>query len=324
MVRLLITGITGLIGRSVLEQILQRHLDYQVTAIIRPGTDPDRYTQFASQIDLIQLDLADIHGLKKFLQDSEFDLILHIGALRGGRKFSHTEYLRSNLLSTQQMVEYCKNSDRKLIFCSSVGVFGAIPQELPANNQSPRNPDNYYHFTKIEAEKAINRAALNGLNAAILRPSITYGRGDFGFPYQLVRMIKAHRFPMINKRVWIHLCHIDTITNAFIWLLTNEFRPGLALNVADREPVQLNDLVNFISRQVHNKSYHPLLTIDRKFFRWGEAIARLLKNELWVSRFQLISRSWFYSVAETYELMGLPETWTIPGIQVTIADYLES
>jgi nucleoside-diphosphate-sugar epimerase len=323
MARLLITGITGLIGRSVLSGILERHLDFQITALVRPETDKQRYAAFAGAIDVIPMDLGDIHGLKNYLRDSEFDVILHIGALRGGRRFPKAEYLKSNLLSTEQIIEYCKTKNCKLIFCSSVGVFGAIPEELPANNETPRNPDNYYHYTKIEAEKLINRAVLNGLNAAVLRPSITYGSGDQGFPYQLVKLVKTHRFPMINKRTWIHLCHVDTITNAFLWLLSNEFQPGLALNVADREPVQLNDLVNFISRQVHGKSYHPLLTFDRKFFRWGEAVARLLKNELWVSRFQLISRSWFYGVREAYELMGIPETFTIPGIQITIKDFLE-
>ncbi len=323
MARLLITGVTGLIGASVLKAILHRQLDFQITALVRPGTSFERYAGFETEVEIVQLDLADTEGLKGFLKGREFELVAHIGALRGGRKFPREQYLRTNLICTQLLVEYCQQREAILLYCSSVGVFGAIPRELPANNESERNPDNYYHYTKIESEKLINHAVLNGLKAAILRPSITYGRGDQGFPYQLVRLVKAHEFPMINKRVWIHLCHIDTITNAFIWLLTNEFKPGLALNVADREPVQLNDLVNFISRQVHGKSYHPLLYFDRKFFRLGEHIAKLLKSELWVSRFELISRSWFYYVADTYQLMQIPETYTIPGIQITIADYLE-
>ncbi|MCB5245258.1 MAG: NAD-dependent epimerase/dehydratase family protein, partial [Candidatus Cloacimonetes bacterium] len=38
MQRLLITGITGLIGKSVLTAILQEQLDYEITALIRPNT----------------------------------------------------------------------------------------------------------------------------------------------------------------------------------------------------------------------------------------------------------------------------------------------
>jgi hypothetical protein len=57
------------------------------------------------------------------------------------------------------------------------------------------------------------------------------------------------------------------------------------------------------------------------FFALGEFFARKLKNELWVSRFQLISRSWIYDVRDTYNLMGLKERYTIPGILETIKDY---
>ncbi|MBW6514512.1 MAG: NAD(P)-dependent oxidoreductase [Candidatus Syntrophosphaera sp.] len=322
MPRLLITGVTGLIGRSVLQAILADKLDYRITALIRPGTLQERYSAFRTQLEVVKLDLSDTPKLKAFLAENKFDVVVHIGALRGGRKFSRDEYLRANYHSTQQLVEHCLANGAKLLYCSSVGVFGAIPEELPANNATPRNPDNYYHYTKIESEKIINQAILKGLHAAILRPSITYGKGDHGFPYQMVKLISRHYFPLINKRIWIHLCHIDTITGAFLWLLKNEFRSGLSLNVADREPVELNLLVNFISRELHGGNYHKLINIDRIFFRWGEWLAGLLKNELWLSRFQLISRSWFYYVADTYELMGLPETFTVPGMKITIADFL--
>lgn len=321
MPRLLLTGITGLIGKSVLQEVLRRHSEYQITALVRPGTVSQRYQAFSTQLEVVKLDLGDAQGLRDFLAQNRFDTVMHIGALRGGRKASREEFLAVNLRSTQQLAEHCLRQDSRLIYCSSVGVFGAIPDELPANRETEYNPDNLYHYTKIESEKFINQAVLKGLKAAILRPSITYGQGDRGFPYQLVKMVSQKRFPLINKRVWLHLCHVDTITRAFVWLLEHAFQPGLALNVADREPVQLLDLMNFISRQLNRENYSSLLKLDQIFFRWGEALARALRNELWQSRFQLISRSWFYYVADTYQLMGLPETFTIPGLQITIDDF---
>ncbi len=323
MSRLLITGVTGLIGRSVLKAILAEKMDHQITALIRPGTIQERYSAFRSQLEVVKIDLADTQSLKSYLDENAFDVVVHIGALRGGRKFSKEEYLRANFLSTQQFVEHCLKNDSRLVFCSSVGVYGAIPEELPANNSTERNPDNFYHYTKIECEKVINQAVLKGLKAAILRPSITYGKGDRGFPFQLVKLISQNRFPLITKRIWIHLCHVDTITAAFIWLLRNNFRPGLSLNVADREPVELANLVNFISREVHGDAYGKRFRVDMIFFHWGELLARLVRSELWTSRFQLISRSWFYYVADTYELMGLPATFTIPGIKIVIAELAE-
>lgn len=317
---ILITGITGLIGRSVLNAMLGLDDELRITALVRPGTGVQRFAGFVGRVDIVEIDLADLTGLCKFLDASSFDVVVHIGALRGGRSYSKEVFQRANLLATQQITEFCLKQGATLLFCSSVGVFGAIPQELPANNLSPRNPDNFYHFTKIESEKSIQQAVLRGLKAAILRPAITYGPGDNGFPSQMVKMIGRRIFPLINKRVWIHLCHIDLITRAFIWLLTHDWEPGLALNVADREPVQLHSLVHFISRQLTGKNYPARIKVDRSLFHLGETVARKLKNELWISRFELISRSWFYEVLPTFELMDLPPIFTIPAIQIVIDD----
>ncbi|HNV93197.1 MAG: NAD(P)-dependent oxidoreductase [Candidatus Cloacimonas sp.] len=322
--RLLITGITGFIGRNVLKELMNTCPDYSITALVRPQTHPNRYSEFGKDLRIIEIDLADTASLKEFLFTNEFDTILHIGALRGGRKFPKETYLRSNVYSTGQMVEYCLAKEARLIYCSSVGVFGAIPQELPAGPETEKNPDNYYHYTKIESERIVNRAILNGLKASIIRPSIAYGEGDFGFPYQLVKLVDKYMFPLINRPIWIHLCHIDALVKAFVYLATNEWKSGLTLTIADREPVRLQALVDFISRQLHNKNYPGVLTFDRIFFAWGEKLARMLKNELWISRFELISKSWFYDVTAYYDIMereGIKPHFTIPEFEITIKDY---
>ncbi len=325
MPKVLITGITGLVGGSVLKALLAKPVVSKITALVRPGTHPSRFREYADRIRIVEIDLGDIPALKEFLFTNEFDIILHIGALRGGRNFSRQDFINTNLSSTEQMVEYAIAKDAKLIFCSSVGVFGAIPVEHPANMQTPKNPDNLYHYTKIEAEKAINRAVLTGLKAAIVRPSITYGKGDKGFPWQLVKMVDKKIFPLINKRIWIHLCHIDALVNAFMWLVEHDWKSGFTLIVADREPIQLESLVNFISRQLRGSSYPRLMHFDRYLFAWGEKLARLFKNELWISRFELISKSWFYDVSTFHELMeqeGINPSFTIPTFKIIIDDYL--
>ncbi|HRY83330.1 MAG TPA: NAD-dependent epimerase/dehydratase family protein, partial [Candidatus Cloacimonadota bacterium] len=90
---LLITGITGLIGKAVLRKILSSIPDYSVTALVRPNTALSRFQEFANQIEIVPLDLTDTSGIRDFLKTREFETILHIGALRGGRKFKKDEYL---------------------------------------------------------------------------------------------------------------------------------------------------------------------------------------------------------------------------------------
>lgn len=317
--KILITGITGLIGRSVLDKLINLNGDYEITALIRPHTSRSRFSQYSDRINVTFLNLGDTEGLKSFLNSTKFDIILQIGALRGGRNYSQKAFYRANVQSTEQLVENALLNQARLIFCSSVGVFGAIPEEIPANNETPYLADTYYHYTKIACERVINRAILKGLNAVIVRPSITYGIGDHGFPQQLVKMVRNRIFTISNKPIWMHLCHIETISTAFVKLATEKVGiQGKSYNVADVEPVQQRDLVNFIHRQIYNRNYPQILTIDNDILRAGEWIARKLRNELWTSRFELISHSWFYQVHEAYDELDLPQHFTIPDINCII------
>jgi nucleoside-diphosphate-sugar epimerase len=325
MKRILITGITGLIGKSVLSKLIQFNDTYDITAIIRPDTNPKRFLGYKDKIKIEYIDLTNIEALKVYLSRESFHIILHIGAIRGGRRFSKQLYYDANVRATEQLVDNSLKNKSRFIFCSSVGVFGAIPDEIPANNESPYKEDNYYHYTKIVAEKIINRAILKGLDAVILRPSITYGTGDKGFPYQLVKMVNNNIFPICNKNIWIHMCNIDTIASAFIKLINEKSSiTGVSFNIADVEPVQLKDLVNFIKRQLSGRNYSKLLVFDSSLFTIGYFLSNLIHSDLWKSRFELISKSWFYSVRESYLQLDLPSHFTIPDFNIVIKDFTQN
>ena len=317
--KILITGISGFIGRNVLRLLIQKK--HEITAIVRPNTNPVRIEEFENQIEIVEIDLTDIKKLRDYLEKNSFETIIHIGAIRGGRKFSKSDYFDANVNATEQLAINAKSNNSKLIFCSSVGVFGVIPLELPANNFTKRQPDNYYHLTKIRAESIIQKYILYGLKAAIIRPSITYGIGDYGFPYTLMKLVDKRLIFLPDRDVIIHLASVDLVSQAFVKLIETEFKPGVAYNVADKEPVELHELVNFINTELKGKSYSNKRSIDIKYFKYGEKIARFFKNETWVARFELISKSWFYNTISTYDDLSLKPTETIPNFKAVIDWY---
>ena len=312
--KILITGISGFIGRNVLRQLLQSY--DSITAIIRPGTKLKRIEEFVNKVEFAEIDLTDIITLKEYLDENSFETIIHIGAVRGGRKLSNSEYFDANVNATEQLVINARDNDSKFIFCSSVGVFGAIPLEVPANNSTKRQEDNYYHFTKIRAEAIIQKYVLYGLKAAIIRPSITYGTNDYGFPFTLTKLIDKKFLFLPDQNVKIHLANIKVITQSFIRLIEIDYQPGICYNVADSHPVELHKLADFINNELKNKPYSSKKDIDIKYFRKGEKIADFFKSELWKARFQLISRNWFFNVENSYIDLNLKETNTIPNFKI--------
>lgn len=319
--KVLLTGITGFIGRNLAER-LERN-GCAITALIRPGTASSRLRQFADRpaVTISEVDLTDTRALAIHLTKGHWDVIFHIAAVRGGRRVSSQEYFRVNVGTTEEIGRYARDHSTRLIFCSSVGVYGAVPSTLPAWIGTALRDDNYYHYTKIEAERRLQGLVQEGLDCVMLRPAITYGAGDYGFPYTLVRLVDTGMLVLPARPVEIHLADVDMLCQAFWAAALKSLPSGSVYNVADRHPVQLKALADFIHLRLRGTTYPGWKRLPLVAFRVGEWITTLVRNELWKARFELISRSWFYEVGALKTELGVEQPNTIPAFEKVISWY---
>lgn len=322
--KVLITGITGFIGGKVCERLIENEYEV-ITALIRPGTRKERYQKFEDRdIKCEFKELTDRYSVEQIFNKYKFDIVYHIAAIRGGRDFSKKEYFDVNVNVTKTIARECIKNNTKLIFCSSVGVFGAIPKELPPTENTPRQDDNYYHYTKIEAEKELQKLVNQGLEVIIIRPAITYGIGDFGFPFNLIKLVDTGLMVLPRKDIKINMVNLKTLTRAFIQAGKTKLESGSAYNIADKTPVSLKKLVNHINLRLKDKNYLSWKTIPTFIFDFFDFIfSHLLKNELWKARIELISKSWYYDVTPAERDLNFKAENTIPGINYVIDWYKE-
>ena len=162
---------------------------------------------------------------------------------------------------------------------------------------------------------------MRGVQAYIVRPAITYGVGDYGFPFTLVKLIDKKMLPVSLKRTKIHLTNVEILASTFKKLAELDLPSGSTFIVADSKPVDFWDLINFISNKLHSEDYPKSRFIHPLYFSMGEKIAKFIHSELWLSRFELISKSWFYDVKNSYEKLNLKKIKTIPDFKVVIDWY---
>lgn len=140
---------------------------------------------------------------------SDADIIIH---LAGSRDFLDMEKAREgNVELTRKIVEAAPEEAR-VIFSSSISVYGKRLTQNPADENSPLHPDTAYAKTKLEAEGIVSKRE----NSVILRIGPVYGEG-FGEYFKVLRMIEKGKMRIIGDgKNRIPFVHAEDVAEALV------------------------------------------------------------------------------------------------------------
>lgn len=119
----------------------------------------------------------------------------------------------------------------------------------------------------------------------------------------------------------IHLVDVNYLAEAFIKAATLDLKNGSAYNVVDKNPVEICDLINFISQKLKGRNCPKIKTLPKIVFRIGKKFSDLLRNEAWKTRFELISKNWFYDSRTAENNLKIIPKETIPNFEYVINWY---
>jgi UDP-glucose 4-epimerase len=121
---------------------------------------------------LVEGDLADKPKVNELLATGRFDAVMHFAALLNvGESVAHPlAYYRNNVANTLNLLECMRDAGlRRLVFSSTCAVYGE-PDELPLQEDMPKNPISPYGASKLAVEWMLEHsAAAWGLGAVALR-----------------------------------------------------------------------------------------------------------------------------------------------------------
>jgi len=170
--KVLIIGGAGYIGSHVVKEMMKAGHKVTVFDNLSSGL---RCNLFPEN-DFIYGNILIPQDLEKAFEKG-FDAFVHLAAFKaaGESMIEPEKYSVNNITGTINIMNAAvKYGCKKMIFSSSAAVFGA-PEYLPIDEEHPKNPENYYGFTKLEIErfmawydqlKGMRFAALRYFNAA--------------------------------------------------------------------------------------------------------------------------------------------------------------
>jgi len=173
MKKIFITGITGLLGTNLANELLD--LNYEVTAIIR---NPDKYIgKRTSNLNLVQMDLWGNydHYLK------ETDIIVHIAAETRTHFIKYDDYKKINYDATIRLFEKAKEQKvSQFVFISTANTVGyGNSSSLGNETKEIQKPftNLFYAQSKLNAEKYLLSQNTN-IQVKILNPTFMIGAFD--------------------------------------------------------------------------------------------------------------------------------------------------
>ena len=170
--KVLVIGGAGYIGSHVVKEMMKKGHEVTVFDNLSSGLRENLFkeNEFIYGNILISEDLD-----KAFSKG--FDAFVHLAAFKaaGESMVNPEKYSVNNITGTLNIMNQAvKHGCLKMIFSSSAAVFGE-PEYLPIDEEHPKNPVNYYGFTKLKIEefmewydkiKGLKFAALRYFNAA--------------------------------------------------------------------------------------------------------------------------------------------------------------
>lgn len=231
--RILITGCEGFIGSTLKHALIEN--GYDVWGI-------DVSDKSGNQV--IAADLLDVIAAQQAVEAClPFSILIHTAALAHGQDMaSGDSYVRINTQMTDNLLKAIEGQDPRLIFLSSVAVYGEDQRSTPVSTNDEVRPATDYGRSKLQCEKLVIES--NVKNCDILRLAPVY---DETHMKDVKKRVYLPGPLKIKLRFWpsplYSLCNIETVVQSVLNLLNQPPCGHVIRNVADPRPYSQNELL---------------------------------------------------------------------------------
>jgi UDP-glucose 4-epimerase len=250
-VRILLTGISGRLGRRIAHRL---HRHHQLL-----GIDPRPCPALPTDVEHHRVDLRRRPAEDVFRQ-GKLDAVIHLGVVHNFRIPSEKLYAR-NVIGTETLLKYVSRYGvKKLVLLSSGDAYGPMPTNSHYIDEDAPLMGSQ-RFPEIRTLIAVDRAVQSffwrhpDIETVILRPAHIVGPNVRNAPskYLRLRVIPT----LLGFDPMVQLIHEDDLLR----MLEGALKPGVrgVFNLAGTEPVPLSRILKILGK--------PVLPVPHPLFR---------------------------------------------------------
>jgi len=202
--KILVTGGLGYIGSHTVVELI--HKNYEVVIADDLSNSKESVLEGINSVcgtkpKWFNIDLSNSHKSVKFLENQEFDGVIHFAAFKavGESVLNPLKYYRNNLLSLMSLMSYLKTHNHcSFIFSSSCSVYGQAKSLPITENMETKSAKSPYGNTKQICEEILKESsaaydlksiALRYFNPIGAHPTGKIGELPIGVPQNLIPFI---------------------------------------------------------------------------------------------------------------------------------------
>ncbi len=152
--RILITGITGMVGSHLADHVLAEHPGVEVHGLVRWRSPLDNIRHILDQLRLHDGELRDLASLIRLIEEVRPEWIFHLAAQSyvSASYRAPADTLHTNVIGTTNLLEALRITGQRprLHICSSSEVYGQVlPNEVPIRESNAFRPASPYAVSKV-------------------------------------------------------------------------------------------------------------------------------------------------------------------------------
>lgn len=309
--KVLVTGATGFVGQSLASKVNNL---FDTIALVRTESNalPENVQQLVAS-NIFTVSLPD-----------NIDVIIHLAGrahiLNEKVEDPLQEFRKVNVEGTLQLARQAlEKKVKRFIFMSSIGVNGAVTQDIPFTEDSLPQPHADYAVSKWEAEQALQELFTGSdTELVIIRPPLVYEAHAPGNFARLLKLV-ATNLPLPfasakNKRSFVAL---ENLVDFIQTCIEHPNATNQTFLVADQTSISTSELVQYL-KQGMGKTAH-FIYIPQFVMKLGAACVG--KSKLYEQLFESLE----VDTAKAREVLG----WTAPldiqkAMQQAGQDYLKN